>query len=167
MEPQELLDRYTEGERDFPGVDLSDTTWQGHDFSDLNLEGADLSNSDFKNMTFNQANLKNCNFSESTFPSIKFVEADLTNACFIKSDLHIINFAWADLTGAKFGEYRRFSSCEIAKATTKNVNFDKVSLYDINWSSLDLELCSFYQADLSGINLTSSNCKNCNFKWQT
>ncbi|CDM94577.1 MULTISPECIES: Rid family detoxifying hydrolase [Limnospira] len=164
MEPQELLDRYAEGERDFPGVDLSDTDWQGYDLSEINLEGADFSNSDFKNMVFNRANLKNCNFRGSTFQSVKFVNADLTNACFIKSDLHIIDFAWADLTGAQFGECRQFSSCEIAKATTKNVNFDKLNLYSVNWSFLDLEGCSFYKTNLHGTNWTETNCKNCNFK---
>ena len=164
MKPQELLDRYEEGERDFSEVDLSDTDWQGYDLSEINLEGADFSNSDFKNMVFNRANLKNCNFRGSTFQSVKFVEADLTNACFIKSDLHIIDFAWADLTGAQFGECRRFSSCEIARATTKNVNFDKLNLYNVNWSFLDLEGCSFYKTNLNGSNWTETNCKNCNFK---
>ena len=164
MQPQELLDKYKLGERDFPGVDLSYTTWQGCNLSEINLEGADFSNSDFKNMVFNRANLKNCNFRGSTFQSVKFVEADLTNACFIKSDLHIIDFAWADLTGAQFGECRRFSSCEIARATTKNVNFDKLNLYNVNWSFLDLEGCSFYKTNLNGSNWTETNCKNCNFK---
>ncbi len=52
MKPQELIDRYKQGERDFPGVDLSDTTWQGCNLSEINLEGADFSNSDLKNMVF-------------------------------------------------------------------------------------------------------------------
>ncbi|WP_273249763.1 pentapeptide repeat-containing protein, partial [Limnospira indica] len=44
MQPQELLDKYKLGERDFPGVDLSYTTWQECSLSEINLEGADLSN---------------------------------------------------------------------------------------------------------------------------
>ncbi|MFO7030299.1 endoribonuclease L-PSP [Limnospira fusiformis CCALA 023] len=165
MEPQEL-DRYAEGERDFPGVDLSYTTWQGYDFSDINLEGADFSNSDFKNMTFNQANLKNCNFSESTFQSVKFVNANLTNACFIKSDLYDIDFSGADLTGAQFKEANRFIKCKLVKAKMNGVDFSKVKLSEssLNFQYLDLEGCSFYQATLRVNNLTSSNCKNCNFK---
>ncbi|MDT9196399.1 pentapeptide repeat-containing protein, partial [Limnospira sp. PMC 1245.20] len=88
MEAQELVDRYKQGERDFPGVDLSDTTWPREcSLSEINLEGADLSNSEFISIAFNKANLKNCNFSGSNFQSVKFVNADLTNAYFIQSDL--------------------------------------------------------------------------------
>ena len=164
MTPQELVDRYKLGERDFPGVDLSYTTWQGHDFSDINLEGADLSNSSFKNMTFNQANLKNCNFSESTFQSVKFVNADLTNACCIKSDLNTINFSGADLTGAQFQASRRFSDIKRDKAILKNVNFSGIKMSGENWSYLDLEGCNFSRVDGYRINLAGSNCTNCNFK---
>ncbi len=164
MKPQELIDRYKQGERDFPGVDLSDTNWPGCHLSKINLEGADFSNSELKNMVFNKANLKNCNFSGSTLQSVKFVEADLTNAYFIQSDLRDIDFSGADLTGAQFGECRQFSCCEIAQAITKNVNFDKVKFSDVNWSFLDLEGCSFYKTNLHGTNWTETNCKNCNFK---
>ncbi|MDT9223095.1 MAG: Rid family detoxifying hydrolase [Limnospira sp. PMC 1279.21] len=164
MKPQELIDRYRQGERDFPGVDLSDTNWPGCHLSKINLEGADFSNSELKNMVFNKANLKNCNFSGSTLQSVKFVNADLTNAYFIQSDLRDIDFSGADLTGAQFGECRQFSCCEIAQAITKNVNFDKVKFSDVNWSFLDLEGCSFYKTNLHGTNWTETNCKNCNFK---
>ncbi|MDY7052621.1 Rid family detoxifying hydrolase [Limnospira fusiformis] len=164
MKPQELIDRYKQGERDFPGVDLSDTNWPGCNLSEINLEGADFSNSELKNMVLNKANLKNCNFSGSNFQYVKFVNADLTNAYFIQSDLRDIDFSGADLTGAQFGECRQFSCCEIAQAITKNVNFNKVKFSDVNWSFLDLEGCSFYQANFNGSNWTGTNCKNCNFK---
>ncbi|MDY7052622.1 Rid family detoxifying hydrolase [Limnospira fusiformis] len=164
MQPQELLDKYKLGERDFPGVDLSYTTWQGCNLSEINLEGADFSNSDFKNMTFNRANLKNCNFRGSTFQSVRFVKADLTNACLVKSDLRDIDFSGSDLTGAQFQASRRFSDIKIDKAIIKNVNFSGIKLAGINWSYLDLEGCNFSNIDGFRINLAGSNCKNCNFK---
>ncbi|EDZ94728.1 endoribonuclease L-PSP [Limnospira maxima CS-328] len=165
MKPQELIDRYRQGERDFPGVDLSDTTWPREcNLSEINLEGADLSNSEFISIAFNKANLKNCNFSGSNFKYVKFVNADLTNAYFIQSDLYDIDFSGADLTGAQFGECRQFICCEIAQAITKNVNFDKVKFGDVNLSFLDLEGCSFYQANFGFSHWTGTNCKNCNFK---
>ncbi|CDM94576.1 Rid family detoxifying hydrolase [Limnospira indica] len=164
MQPQELLDRFAEGERDFPGVDLSDTNWPASDLSEINLEGADLSNSELKNMTFDNANLKNCNFSGSTLQFVEFVNADLTNACFIKSDLSDIDFSGADLTGVQFQESSRFSDINMAKAIIKNVNFSGINMTGIKWSLFDLEGCNFYRINGTCINLAGSNCKNCNFK---
>ncbi|MDT9203917.1 MAG: Rid family detoxifying hydrolase [Limnospira sp. PMC 1286.21] len=164
MEAQKLFDRYKLGERDFPGVDLSYTTWKGCNLSEINLEGADLSNSDFQEMTFDHANLKNCNFSGSTFQSVQFVNANLTNACFIKSDLQTIDFSGADLTGAQFEESSRFDDINMAKAIIKNVNFSGSKMFSINWSYLDLEGCNFSGIYGFRINLAAANCKKCNFK---
>ncbi|MDT9217347.1 MAG: Rid family detoxifying hydrolase [Limnospira sp. PMC 1240.20] len=165
MEAQELVDRYKQGERDFPGVDLSDTTWPREcSLSEINLEGADLSNSEFISIAFNKANLKNCNFSGSNFQSVKFVNADLTNAYFIQSDLRGIDFSGADLTGVKFVKCSRFDDIKIDKAIIKNVDFSGSRMPATNLSYLDLEGCNFSSIYASRINLAAANCKKCNFK---
>ncbi|MEB3887183.1 Rid family detoxifying hydrolase [Lyngbya sp. CCY1209] len=164
MEPQELIDRYKEGERDFAGVDLSGITIKGHDLSDINLEGSDLRNCKFTSMTFNNANLKNCNFCESQFEVVSFINADLKEAKLTKSWFKAVNFQGAELTNAKFRESHRLIDCNFENAKMNKVDFYKVGISHQNFSSLDLQECNFSQVSANYINFNSSNLTRCNFK---
>ena len=78
----ELLARYANGERDFPGV---------------NCTGADRRGVNFGGVNFGGANLRFVNFTEAYLGRVNFTGADLTGA-----DLRRVNITVAYLTGVPF-----------------------------------------------------------------
>jgi uncharacterized protein YjbI with pentapeptide repeats len=94
----ELLRRYANGERKFPGVDLS-----GEDFSGVTLDGADFEpHSWFFDAKFDGASLRTTSFRECNVKCASFVGADLTGANFELAAIESIDLDGAILPGARF-----------------------------------------------------------------
>jgi uncharacterized protein YjbI with pentapeptide repeats len=97
----ELLDRYSLGERNFPGCDF-----EGHEnlqsmtFDDSNLEGTIFFCADFTGSSFKNCNLKNCSFKCCKFDRVNFENADLSECLLSGAEFINCNFANAKLDNA-------------------------------------------------------------------
>ena len=124
--PYEVLSRYSQGTKDFAGIDLQQSplmgislrgvTLDGFNFSQVDLSRANLSNSSLIRVNLNQANLtkailievnlsksflKGANLREACLERVNFEGAKLTEADLRSSYLAQASFAGADLTQAK------------------------------------------------------------------
>jgi uncharacterized protein YjbI with pentapeptide repeats len=76
----EIRRRYQDGERDFRGLDISDTG-DSTSFRDAVLDGADFSHA-FVVADFSRARLCGCRFTEANVKTCSFDEADLRDCDF-------------------------------------------------------------------------------------
>jgi uncharacterized protein YjbI with pentapeptide repeats len=108
MDVSELYERYAAGERDFPGVDLSNANLNiagledyepgKNDLSGINLSGANLSGAIIDYVNLSGANLRSVNLTDAILSNVKLIGADLSDA--------ILDYAeiGADLTDANLRE---------------------------------------------------------------
>jgi uncharacterized protein YjbI with pentapeptide repeats len=90
---EEVLSRYSQGERFFQHTDLDD----GASFQKADLSGSDFSNSWLSCADFRSANLRNVRFDDSNAKVTDFRDADLTGASFRGAGLCGASFAGAKL----------------------------------------------------------------------
>ena len=124
MDVSELYERYAAGERDFPGVDLSNANLNiagledyepgKNDLSGINLSGANLSGAIIGYVNFTNANLRSADLTRTHISDTKLIGADLSDA--------ILDFAEiaADLTDANIREssleHTTFISADLTRA---------------------------------------------------
>ncbi|MEM8723719.1 MAG: pentapeptide repeat-containing protein [Cyanobacteria bacterium P01_G01_bin.39] len=121
MDREELLERYTAGERDFnsveiPGIDLSNldlcriqlayAEMEGANFSGTNLSEGCLQSSWIERVNFSRANLYGIDFYETCWDGI-----DFTGACLVGTNLEIA-YGKANLTNANLIGAINFSNDE-------------------------------------------------------
>lgn len=162
MNIEELLERYSTGERDFsfiralkhlkvpPGCDLSGISLQGcnfHevDFGEVILVGADLSGVTYSYANFRNANLRSANISAATFwEKTDLSGADLSFANLRKLTVEDVIFQGAILIGTDLSE------SYIKGADFRAASFAKVNLCDA-WISSS----NFRDADLADVDLST------------
>jgi uncharacterized protein YjbI with pentapeptide repeats len=98
--PSEIRRRYQEGERDFRGLDISDTG-DPTSFRDAVLDGADFTHA-FVVADFTRARLTGCRFTEANVKTCVFDEADLRDCDFSGAAIDAATFRSARLDGANF-----------------------------------------------------------------
>lgn len=64
MDAKELLQRYSDGERDFSGVEITDMN-----FKEVNLSGANLTKANLRGSNFYGADLRNVNLRRRHAPA--------------------------------------------------------------------------------------------------
>ena len=124
--PYEILKRYTEGDRNFQKINLSQAPLMNVSLKEINLDGSNLQKADLsksnlsqsslikvnsKHVNYNKAILTGVNFSSSSLTKSNFQSAHLEQANFQSAILHevdfqgaylaSVNFAGADLSNAK------------------------------------------------------------------
>ncbi len=162
MNLEELLERYSAGQRDFSsiqalkhvkmprGKDLSGINFQGcrfHevDFSDVILVGANLIGVTCSYTNFRNTNLRSANISTATlWEATDLSGADLSYANLRKLTVEEAVFQGAILTGADLSE------SYIKIADFRSASFAKVNLRDA-WISSS----NFRDADLAGVDLST------------
>jgi DNA-binding XRE family transcriptional regulator len=127
MTAEELLQRYTAGERDFSGLNLirlnvggdnplganlnginlsgsnlSESDLTKINLSEANLSGADLSQCLLKNANLSGANLSGANLSNTLVSGSNLTGADLTSANLMNTAMTKVNLTDANLTNAHF-----------------------------------------------------------------
>ena len=90
---EEVLRRYSDGERFFQGTDLP----EGASFQKADLSRADFSDSWMSGVDFRSANLQNVRFDKSNVKCSDFRNGDLTGASFRGALLYGATFAEAKL----------------------------------------------------------------------
>ncbi len=96
----EILRRYRDGERDFHGLDISDSA-DSASFRDAVLDGADFSHA-FIVAYFTKASLRDCRFFEANVKTCVFDGADLRGCDFSGAAIDAATFRAARLEGANF-----------------------------------------------------------------
>jgi uncharacterized protein YjbI with pentapeptide repeats len=156
---EEFWKRYTQGERDFTGINLA-----GADFRGKNL-GAKLSQ---------QTKFTNANLAQSNLSGINLRGADLKNADLTNANLSNSNLLEANLDGANFkGVQLQGALCN--QATLFPADFDPVkagacliapyvSLQNADLTGWDLSSVNLMGANLQGANLTSAELSSSNLK---
>lgn len=124
--PYEVLSRYSQGIKDFAGIDLQQSplmgislqgiTLDGSNLSQVDLSRANLSSSSLIRVNLNRANLTKAILTEANLSQAFLKEANLREACLERANLEAVkleaadlqssylaqaSFAGADLTGAK------------------------------------------------------------------
>ncbi|MEL6246633.1 MAG: pentapeptide repeat-containing protein [Cyanobacteria bacterium J06626_23] len=93
----DLVSRYLNGERDFAGIDLTDTALGG-----ANLKGADFSYADLTGLDLSKASLRGVDLSYARLSKVNLTAADLRGAILIGTDLRDAILADADLSEAEY-----------------------------------------------------------------
>jgi uncharacterized protein YjbI with pentapeptide repeats len=99
--PAEIRRRYQDGERNFQGLDISDSG-DTESFRDALLDGADFSHA-FVVADFGRASLRDCRFFEANVKTCTFDEADLRDCDFSSAAIDAATFRSARFDGANFG----------------------------------------------------------------
>jgi len=97
---EELLQRYSMGERYFVEADIPD----GADLSNVCLEGANLSSAYLTDVDFRGANLRFVNFEKSNIKCSDFRDANLEGAVFKEALIDAAVFDGANLKNTNFAE---------------------------------------------------------------
>jgi uncharacterized protein YjbI with pentapeptide repeats len=98
--PSEIRHRYQNGERDFKGLDIEDSS-DSESFRDAVLEGADFSHA-FVVADFSRARLRDARFVEANVKTCIFDEADLRGCKFSRAAMDAATFRSARFEGADF-----------------------------------------------------------------
>jgi uncharacterized protein YjbI with pentapeptide repeats len=98
--PSEIRQRYQNGERNFQGLDISDSD-DSESFRDAVLEGSDFSKA-FVVADFSRARLRDCRFVEANVKTCIFIEADLRGCTFSGAAIDAATFRSAQFEGADF-----------------------------------------------------------------
>ncbi|MBW4523430.1 MAG: pentapeptide repeat-containing protein [Scytolyngbya sp. HA4215-MV1] len=169
---QELLDRYTDGERDFSsigmlkqlsvpagtdlrGINLQRCQFQNVDFSGVNLAGANLSGIFCQFTRFRNADLNRVNFSQATLGyATDLSGANLSFANLTQLSIEEATLEGANLVGVDLGE------AIIKQANLRTVNLVQANLWGLWITNTDLEGANLAEVDLSeiktwGLNETS------------
>ncbi|NES69881.1 MAG: hypothetical protein F6K24_34040, partial [Okeania sp. SIO2D1] len=157
---EEFLRRYSEGERDFTGINLSGVDLSGKSFnnsklnlSNANFNGVNLSGADLRDFNFTGATLKSANLSE-----IKLYSANLSHTKFINTNLNK-----AQINSVKL-EKAKFRNVNLSEANLESANFTEVNLRGVNLSNSQLSNnVNFSNANLTKANLSRLNLRNANF----
>ena len=98
--PSEIRQRYQNGERDFRGLDISDSD-DSESFRDAMLDGADFSHA-FVVADFSRARLRDARFVEANVKTCIFDEADLRGCAFSRAAIDAATFRSARFEGTDF-----------------------------------------------------------------
>ena len=129
LSTEELLNRYSNGERDFSDADLSKTY-----FDQIILSGSDLSNANFNKSQFLQ-----CSFEQTDFSKANLSNTVMTECTLDGSDLSFANISNSYLEG-NFHNV----SFENANLRSSILLFNHDLLDGITWKNADLTGTIFF-----------------------
>ena len=128
----ELIDRYEQGERVFPGTHLSD------EVIEYSLPGIDLTKSSLR-LVFSDVDLTNACFAEADLAFCHF-DANLSKANFARADLAWANFGRSNLTDANLRgtdlRHTEFKSADLSRCDFSSACLDRTALLDVSLISL-------------------------------
>jgi uncharacterized protein YjbI with pentapeptide repeats len=131
MTPEELLERYKAGERNFAGIRFRETIANcltGVDLSDIDLSGAYL---------------RMVRFSEVNLTRAKMVGAYLPNACFGMANLFKVDLTGATLWGTQW-----------QTVSLREANLTDANLTGAIMNAVDVTYAIFDRSNLTQVNLT-------------
>ena len=164
MEAEELLKRfalvkrYTEGDRDFTGINLNEANLSRINLSQSILRGASLFVTNISG-----ANLSEVNLSEANLNVARLSSTNLSRAILNGATLNVANLVRADLSAAQLIGASLIRSelvrCELSKANFSGANLTEADLREVKLTQANL--CG---ANLSGSNLRGASAASANFQ---
>ena len=136
MDRNELRERFKSGERNFSGVDWSDSSLHTLNLTGIILVGANLSRCVLSDTMFDNANLEGAYFKEANLDGVRFQNANLCRANFDSSILvrayfygcnaDEASFRGTDIELASFGEssFRRTVWSQVVEADAHFTDID-------------------------------------------
>lgn len=150
MDTNELLIRYTKGERFFRNISLRGAT---QNFEGANLLGIDLQMSILHEINLEDANVEGANFQGTTFEYVNCQKAN-----FQKANLRESNLQYANLEEAKLQE------ANLIHAQLQGTRLQRANLQRANLSAANLRGADLREADLRGADFTAANLEETNFQ---
>ena len=140
-------------DKNFQGIDLSNSNLFRADFSQADLSHAKLENANLNSANFNNAYLYRANLKKANLQN-----ADLRNAYFSQA-----NLTHASLNGASCcGTY--FKDAELSFANLKQAKLSHKTMIDLKWHSVwEIVNCGAVRKNLSGVDLSNANLQGVNF----
>ena len=179
----ELVKRYTEGERDFTGINLNEANLSRINLSQsilrraslfvTNISGANLSEVDLSEANLNVARLSSTNLSRAilnraTLNVANLVRADLSEAQLIgaslirgelvRCELVKTNFSGANLTEADLREVK-LTEANLCGANLSGANLRGASALSANFTEANLHGADLTKAELNGVNLSNADLR--------
>jgi uncharacterized protein YjbI with pentapeptide repeats len=192
MRIEELLALYKEGQRDFPGSDLSGMDFTCEDLSGINLAGAalrktrlcetNLANANFQNadlrdveiiaetrgsnIDFSSANFEGTGMYEGMIGKANFSKANFRNASFSQFSMTECNFNDTDFTNAWLSE-TEFTAGHFKGAIFQKAYID-VNFWDADIAGADFSYAFFrcspqHLRETRGVDVTAANFVNAVF----
>ncbi|MBE9095237.1 pentapeptide repeat-containing protein [Tychonema sp. LEGE 07203] len=154
----ELVKRYTEGDRDFTGINLNEAN-----LSRINLSQSILRRASLFVTNISGANLSEADLSEANLNVARLSSTNLSRAILNRAALNVANLVRADLSGAQLigaslirGELVR---CELSQTNFSGANLTEADLREVKLT--EANLCG---ANLSGANLRGASASSANFQ---
>ncbi|UBF23910.1 pentapeptide repeat-containing protein [Kovacikia minuta CCNUW1] len=161
MKAEELLKKYAAGDRNFPGVNLSEANLTGASLSNVNLTGANLSVANLSGANLNSANLTKAKLNVAKLSGANLSKSNLSEAI-----LNVANLTLADLSGAELSQASfvraELSRADLSGANLSQTNFSGADLKDAKLRATNLSNANLSRADLKWANLTAANLTGTN-----
>lgn len=152
MKAEDILKKYSEGERNFQAIDLNE----------VNLNGANLSQANLSNANLSVASLSGTNLSEVNLSNSKLTVAKLVGANLSKADLSGANLNVANLTLADLSEAQLFQTSLVRAELTRS-KLDGADLSGANLSGVDAKDSKIRYANLTNANLSRADLRGTAF----
>lgn len=154
----ELVKRYTEGDRDFTGINLNEAN-----LSHINLSQSMLKGASFCVTNISGANLSDSDLTEANLNVARLSSTKLTRAILNRANLNVANLVRADLTAAQLIGASLIRG-ELIKAELTQTNFSGANLNEADLREVKLTQANLSGANLSGANLRGASGKDANFE---
>lgn len=164
MESEELLKRfaivkrYTEGDRDFTGINLNEAN-----LSRINLSQSNLRRASLFVTNISGANLSEANLSEANLNVARLSSTNLSRAILNGATLNVANLVRADLSGAQLIGASLIRS-ELVRCELSKTNFTGANLTEADLREVKLTQANLSGANLSGANLRGASASSANFQ---
>ncbi|MCC3404059.1 MAG: pentapeptide repeat-containing protein [Microcoleus sp. PH2017_10_PVI_O_A] len=168
---EEFVRRYSEGEKDFTGINLAGADLRGKNLaSGVNLSNANLNKANLNGVTWQAVNLsgailKGADMREARFDGTNFSLANLCGVNLYKASLSSANLNQANLVNANLSQ-ANLSSANLNQANLVNANLSQANLQSAKLEqaklrkailrAAQLQYASFSEADLNSANLSGS-----------
>jgi len=158
MEVEEFLNKYSQGIRDFTGVNLTEANLSG-----INLSGANLSEANLSISNLSGANLSQVNLTQAKLNVARLSGANLTQANLSGAILNVANLARADLREADLYQAAMIRT-ELIRAELSGANLSETNLTGADLGEARLRLANLRGANLSEANLRGTSLTGANLQ---
>jgi uncharacterized protein YjbI with pentapeptide repeats len=148
MSVQELLGKYTAGERDFSGVNLTEANLSRAHLCRANFSRAILSIANLSGSNLNGVNLSYAKLNVARLSGASLIEAKLNGAL-----LNVANLIRANLTEAELVQ------AALIRAEMIRTNLTRANLSEANLNGADLRESKLDHANLTGANLSEADVR--------
>ncbi|MGB3238782.1 MAG: pentapeptide repeat-containing protein [Geitlerinemataceae cyanobacterium] len=186
MSVRELLEKYTAGERDFSGINLTEANLSRvhlchanfsrailsiANLSGSNLNGANLSYAKLNVARLSDASLMNANLNGALLNVANLIRANLTEAELVQTALIRAEMIRTNLTRANLGEANlngadlresKLDRANLGGANLSEADARGASLVEANLTEANLNGTDLSKADLSGVELRDAELRHAN-----